>query len=75
MACEIPDQGLNLRWECSLSHWTTREVPVYRSLKIQYLWNLEEEKAVIQVFEISHVGDFPGGPVAKTVLPLQGARV
>ena len=52
-----------------------RITATYKALKIQYLWNLEEEKAVIQVFEISPVGDFPRGPVTKTVLPLQGARV
>ena len=34
-----------------------RITATYKALKIQYLWNLEEEKAVIQVFEISHVGN------------------
>ena len=44
-----------------------RITATYKALKIQYLWNLEEKKAVIQVFEISRVGDIPGGPAIKTL--------
>ena len=40
-ACGIllPDQGLNLgplHWECSLSHWNTREVPLAASLQLTH---------------------------------------
>ena len=46
VACGIsfPDRGLNsgtLHWKCSLSHWTTREVPGDLYLKLGYFTETE----------------------------------